>query len=331
MAEQVLRTGTPLPAAQPATSASRAPVSHGSATSLGDGKPLDPAERSYFEPRFGFRFDKIRIHAGPEAARSALSVGASAYALGNDLVFGAERYQPDTSEGRRLLAHELAHVARTHAGADAARPVIRRAPLKATGLVLYDNTDVVDATSGGKVLATLNKDDVIEVTGETDNFYNVSVGGQAGFVDHSRVDLPASPFAKHRPVGVHQGIISRAKTTLTTGDGERFYHLDSTFGFNLVRYARDSGKALPSGFAGDGGWLTKTLRPLFKKVGWKKGDTFRALITYKEHYLLTTMTKHPGRWVKDHFEGPEVEEGLEATFLHADWEKRLTDKKVMPP
>lgn len=331
MAEQVLSTGTPVPAAKPATSASRAPLSHGLATSLGDGKPLDPAERSYFEPRFGFSFDKIRIHAGPEAARSALSVGASAYALGNDLVFGAGRYQPGTSEGRRLLAHELAHAARTHAGADAARPVIRRAPLKATGLVLYDNTDIVDATSGGKVLATVKKDDILEVTGETDNFYDVSVGGTPGFVDHSRVDLPASPFAKHRPVGVHQGIIRRAKTTLTTGDGERFYHLDSTFGTDLVKYARDSGKTLPPGFAGDGGWLSKTLRPLFKKVGWKKGDTFRALITFQEHYLLATMTRHPGRWVDGKIVPPPVEEGLEATFLHADWEKRLTDNKVMPP
>ena len=330
MADQVLSTGTPLPAATPATSASRAPVSHGVATSLGDGKPLDPAERSYFEPRFGFSFDKIRIHAGPEAARSALSVGASAYALGNDLVFGAERYQPGTSEGRRLLAHELAHVAATHAGADAARPVIRRDAMDATGVVLYDNTDIVDATSGGKVLATKKKGDVLKVTGETGNFYNVEVGGKAGFVEASRVDLPASSEAKYRPSGAYQGIIKRAKTTLTIGDGERFYHLDSTFGLNLVRYARDP-KALPSGFAGDGGWLTKNLRAPFKKVGWKKGDTFRALITYKEHYLLITMTKHPGRWIKDHFEGPVVEEGLEATFIHKDWEKRLTDKKVMPP
>ena len=331
MAEQVLRRGTPLPAAKPATSASRAPVSHGLATSLGDGQPLDPAERSYFEPRFGFRFDKIRIHAGPEAARSAHSVGASAYALGNDIVFGAERYQPGTSEGRRLIAHELAHVARTHAGADAARPVIRRDPLEATGVVLYDNTDAVDATSGGKVLATFKKDDILKVTGETGNFYEVSVGGKTGFVDHSRVDLPASPFARHRPTGPYQGIIRRARTTLTAGDGERFYHLDTTFGTNLLRFANDTSKRLPRGFAGDGGWMSRTLRPLFKKAGWKKGDTFRALITFESHYLLATMTRHPGRWVDGKIVPPPVEEGLEAAFLHQDWEKRLTDKKVMPP
>jgi hypothetical protein len=332
MAEQILRAGTPSPAAQPASSASRAPVAHGLGASLGDGQPLDPAERSYFEPRFGFSFDKIRIHAGSEAARSALSVGASAFALGNDLVFGAERYQPGTSEGRRLLAHELAHVARTHAGADAARPVIRRAPLKGNGLVLEDNTDVVDATSGGKVLKTFMKDDPIEVTGETDNFYEVDVGGQTGFVDHSRVDLPASPFAKHRPTGSYRGIITRAKTTLTAADGERFYHIDTTFGTNLIKLARDK-KPLPSpGFAGDGGWMSKHLRALFKKAGWKKGDTFRALITYKEHgWLLTSMTRHPGRQEGKEVVGPPVEEGLEATFIQKDWERRLTDAGVMPP
>lgn len=331
MADQALRSGSHSPTPEPAAGPARAATtSHGAAAALGPGQPLDAAERRHFEPRFGFSFDRIRVHSGPEAARSALSVGASAYALGNDVVFGSGHYRPGTSEGRALLAHELAHVARTYAGADAARPVIRRADLKATAVVLDDNTDLLDAPSGKNVVATLNKGDVVEVTGEDGNFYGVSANGKAGFVDHRRLDLPASPSAKHRPDSTYQGIVQRARTTLTIADGERFYHLDDTFGANLLRFAR-SKRGLPAGFAGDGGWLTKHLRGPFKQVGWKKGDTFRALITYKEHHLLVGLTKHPGRYVDGKFEGPVVEEGLEATFLQPDWEKRLTDNKVMPP
>jgi hypothetical protein len=62
------------------------------------------------EPRFGHSFADVRVHAGPAAARSAAEVGAHAYAVGRDVVFGAGKYAPESGEGRRLIAHELAHV-----------------------------------------------------------------------------------------------------------------------------------------------------------------------------------------------------------------------------
>jgi hypothetical protein len=43
-------------------------------------------------------------------------VNASAYTVGNDIVFGATGYRPRTHEGRRLIAHELTHVIQQHAG-----------------------------------------------------------------------------------------------------------------------------------------------------------------------------------------------------------------------
>src|SRR5215212_3833407 len=74
------------------------------------GRPLDSATRSFMEPRFGHDFSQVRLHADPNAAESAASVGAMAYTVGRDMVFGASRYAPGTHEGRRLIAHELAHV-----------------------------------------------------------------------------------------------------------------------------------------------------------------------------------------------------------------------------
>lgn len=71
---------------------------------------LDPTTRTFFEPRFGFNLADVRIHADPLAASSARSVGALAYTVGRDIVFGAQQYRPGTPAGNRLLAHELAHV-----------------------------------------------------------------------------------------------------------------------------------------------------------------------------------------------------------------------------
>lgn len=78
---------------------------------LGGGRPLDHATRGWFEPRFGRDLGAVRVHEGPDAARSAGMLGARAYTIGADIVFARDRYQPHSAAGRGLLAHELAHVA----------------------------------------------------------------------------------------------------------------------------------------------------------------------------------------------------------------------------
>ncbi len=74
------------------------------------GKPLDRETRAFMEPRFGHDFSHVRVHTDDKAAESARAVSALAYAVGRDLVFAHGHYAPGTKEGRRLLAHELAHV-----------------------------------------------------------------------------------------------------------------------------------------------------------------------------------------------------------------------------
>jgi hypothetical protein len=74
------------------------------------GQPLDPVTRAFMEPRFGHDFSQVRVHADSKAAESAQAVNALAYTVGRDVVFGAGQYAVGTSEGQRLLAHELAHV-----------------------------------------------------------------------------------------------------------------------------------------------------------------------------------------------------------------------------
>src|SRR5262249_23181528 len=74
------------------------------------GQPLDTATRAFMEPRFGHDFSKVRVHSDTTAQHSAQSVGAKAYAVGDDIVFAANQFAPATTEGRQLLAHDLAHV-----------------------------------------------------------------------------------------------------------------------------------------------------------------------------------------------------------------------------
>jgi hypothetical protein len=76
----------------------------------GGGRPLDPATRAFFEAGFGAGLEGVRVHTGPRADASARAVDALAYTVGRDVVFRAGRYAPESGDGRRLLAHELAHV-----------------------------------------------------------------------------------------------------------------------------------------------------------------------------------------------------------------------------
>jgi hypothetical protein len=76
----------------------------------GRGRPLPPDMRAFFEPRLGRGLGEVSIHTETRAATLASTVGARAFTLGSDIVFGRSEYRPDTPGGRRLLAHELVHV-----------------------------------------------------------------------------------------------------------------------------------------------------------------------------------------------------------------------------
>ena len=73
------------------------------------GRPLEPATRDFMEGRFDRDLGHVRVHDDSHAAASARDVDALAYTVGPHIVFDHGRYQPDTSSGRHLLAHELAH------------------------------------------------------------------------------------------------------------------------------------------------------------------------------------------------------------------------------
>ncbi len=68
------------------------------------------------EASLGHDFSDVRIHTDGRASESAKAVQASAYTVGNDVVFGSGAYAPEPDAGKRTLAHELTHVVQQRSG-----------------------------------------------------------------------------------------------------------------------------------------------------------------------------------------------------------------------
>jgi|GEM_PF-6640555 len=76
----------------------------------GKGAPLEKNVKVEMESGFGTNFGDVRIHTDKEAQELAGKVGAQAFTYGNDIYFNSGKYNPASSEGKFLLAHELTHV-----------------------------------------------------------------------------------------------------------------------------------------------------------------------------------------------------------------------------
>jgi len=87
----------------------------------GGGEPLAEASRASLEPQLGHDFSEVRVHADGEAEALSRELSAEAFTTGGHIFFGEGAYQPDSTAGRGLLAHELAHVVQ-----QSAEPMIQR-------------------------------------------------------------------------------------------------------------------------------------------------------------------------------------------------------------
>ena len=68
------------------------------------------------ERQFGRDLSDVRLHTDSDAAAVARSLGAHAYTVGADIVFGSGKFRPDVTDGQRLIAHELTHVLQQRGG-----------------------------------------------------------------------------------------------------------------------------------------------------------------------------------------------------------------------
>jgi hypothetical protein len=82
----------------------------------GAGSALAPDVRGEMEQRLGHDFSDVRVHTDSRAADSAAAVNAHAYTVGSNVVFQRDRYDPGSTEGKTMLAHELTHVVQQRSG-----------------------------------------------------------------------------------------------------------------------------------------------------------------------------------------------------------------------
>ena len=76
----------------------------------GGGHAMPTGLRNMMESGFGQDFSNVRLHTDSEAASLSSSIHAKAFTHGNDIYFNQGQFSPDTSEGQKLMAHELTHV-----------------------------------------------------------------------------------------------------------------------------------------------------------------------------------------------------------------------------
>lgn len=114
------------------------------ARSRGGGQALDAGTREQVAPNVGDELADVRVHTGPEADALTRSVSARAFTTGSDVYFAEGEYQPKTSEGERLLTHELTHVVQQR-GAATSGPLVVSQP----GDALEVEADAVSGELGG--------------------------------------------------------------------------------------------------------------------------------------------------------------------------------------
>lgn len=76
----------------------------------GSGQAIPDVHREMFESAMGRDFSGVNIHADSEADSLNKQVGARAFTTGSDIFFRQGEYNPASSGGQELLAHELTHV-----------------------------------------------------------------------------------------------------------------------------------------------------------------------------------------------------------------------------
>lgn len=89
--------------------------------SKGSGQNLPSPIQAEMGQKIGADFSTVKIHTGPDAAHMSSQLGAKAFTHGNDIYFNEGNFQPNTSEGKHLLAHELTHTVQQ-------RAAVRRSP-----------------------------------------------------------------------------------------------------------------------------------------------------------------------------------------------------------
>jgi hypothetical protein len=83
----------------------------------GGGQALSEPAQQQMGASLGADFSGVRVHTSTEADALNQQLNARAFTTGQDIFFRSGEYQPGSSGGQELLAHELTHVVQQSSGA----------------------------------------------------------------------------------------------------------------------------------------------------------------------------------------------------------------------
>ncbi len=159
------------------------------------GSPLPAQANQFFSSRMGYDFSHVKVHTDKEAVTSAKEVNAKAYTIGNHVVFNNGQYNTESGDGKKLMAHELAHVIQQNGDESISRKGEEEAEqectagsvdLEAETLATYKKgagTAKNEVTKKSKNCDGCEDDSCVSITGSLKVPYSVA----------TKVNLPAVP------------------------------------------------------------------------------------------------------------------------------------------
>ncbi len=176
--------------------------------SLGQGVPLPAPVRSTMETRLGHDLADVRIHADTQADRQTWLEGATAFTQGTDIAFRRGAYDPGSTDGKRLLAHELTHVVQQRV---ARRQVLQRQDasvdwqVEARGMTDEELQSAVDRLELELQAATESSPETEQKTRELDILHRIQTERQSG--------IAAARAVTTARRAVTTGLVSRTDST----------------------------------------------------------------------------------------------------------------------
>ena len=101
--------------------------------SQGGGASLDPGTQQFMESRFAQDFSGVRVHTDASAVQMNQQIQAQAFTHGQDIYFGAGKFDTGSTEGKQLLAHELTHTVQQTGSKPLQAQVDQERPLAQSG------------------------------------------------------------------------------------------------------------------------------------------------------------------------------------------------------
>jgi hypothetical protein len=101
----------------------------------GHGQPLESTVQQQMSETMGYDFSRVRVHADSEADELNQHLSAKAFTTGLDIFFKRGAYDPGSSSGRELIAHELSHVVQQRTG---------RVGGNGSGMIVHPSSDVFE-------------------------------------------------------------------------------------------------------------------------------------------------------------------------------------------